>query len=253
MSLSATDYLLWAAGAALLVLTGGLLLKRRLVRELPVFFAYVAFQVSQTALLFTIHVSQLQHRMSYADYFYTFWGSRGISVILGFAVVSELYCRVFQNYEAIRRFAGIVFGAAAVVLLLAAVVTASSSGADTPGMIKVLVLLERSVRLMQCGLVFFLFLAAFYFGFSWKNHLFGIAMGFGVCATIDLVAIAVRFHLGAMAGTAYSQVRAAAYCCGMLIWVWYLLAPEPAPQYAGVVPLSDLEKWNQTVLEMLER
>ena len=54
MSLLATDYLPWVTGPLLLVLTGGALLKRRLVPEFPVFFAYIVFHVFRSAVLFTV-------------------------------------------------------------------------------------------------------------------------------------------------------------------------------------------------------
>jgi hypothetical protein len=47
---------------------------------------------------------------------------------------------------------------------------------------------ERSVPVMQCGLAFLLFLVSVYFGVAWQRSLFGIAMGFGVFAGIELVA-----------------------------------------------------------------
>ena len=120
-------------------------------------------------------------------------------------------------------------------------------------MIKELLLLERSVRVMQCGLLAFLFLISFHFGLSWQSHIFGIALGFGVFASIELVAIAVRAQMGLVANTAYSQVNSAAYSCGVLIWVCYLLAPKPAPQYMSMIHHNDLEKWNQALLQLLER
>ena len=252
MSLSATDYLLWAASAVLLVLTGGLLLKRRFVCELPVFFAYVAFQVVQTAGLFAIHVLQLQHRMSYSDYFYAYWTSEAVGIALGLAVIYEVYCKVFRNYDALRQFGGIVFGGAAVVLLVVAVVTAATApGTDTPGIVKAVLLLERSVRVMQCGLLAFLFVVSFFFGLPWRSRLFGIAFGFGVFATVELAAVAVRSQIGTVAATAYSRVGTAAYGCGVLIWACYLLAP--IKQYASVISHNDLEKWNQALLGMLEQ
>ena len=254
MSLSAIDYLLWAAGTALLALTGGVLLKRRLISEFPVFFAYVAFQVLQMAGLFTIHVLQLQHRMSYADYFYAYWTAETVSIGLGFAIIYEIYRKAFRNYDALRQLGALMFGGAAVVLLAAAVLTAAfAPGADTPGIVRAVVLLERSVHVMQCGMLAFLFLLAFFFGMPWRNRLFGIALGFGVFASIELLAVTLRAQLGAIAATAYSQIGTAAYDCGVLIWVYYVLATEPVPLYAGVVSHNDLEKWNQALLEMLEQ
>ena len=114
-------------------------------------------------------------------------------------------------------------------------------------------LLERGVRVMQCGLVLFLFLASFYFGLPWQSPLFGIALGFGVFASIELAAVAVRSQVGAAADSVLSQINSAAYSFGVMIWLCYLLAPQPALQYAGVVQHNDLEKWNRALLKILER
>ena len=253
MSLFATDYLLWAVCSILLLMTCGALLKRRLVREYPVFFAYVAFHLLRS-VLFAAYLLHWQRRMSYADYFYAYWAAQAISVVLGFTVIYEVYCRIFQNYDALQRLGSVLFGGAAVVLLLVAVLAAASApGTDAPGMVRAVVLLERSVRVMQCGLLMFLFVLLFYFGLPWRNHIFGIALGFGVFATVELAAIAVRSQIGAIADTGLSRVNSAAYACGVLTWAYYLLAPEPAPQYTGVVSHNDLERWNQALLEMLQR
>jgi hypothetical protein len=248
MTLSASDYLLWVTGPLLLVLTCGAALKRRLVPEFPVFFAYAAFHVLRSAVLFAIY-----HRMR-GEYFYAYWVAQVVSIVLGFAVIYELYCKVFQNYDAIQQIGGLAFACAAILLLAAAVWTvASAPGIDAPGIVKAVVLLERSVRVMQCGLLLFLFLLAFYFGLSWQNYLFGIAMGFGVFASIELAAIAVRSQVGVAAGRTLSQVNAVAYGCGVMIWLCYLLAPMPAPQNRGIMPRNDLEKWNQALLQILQR
>jgi len=169
MSLSTIDYLLWAVSLILLALTCGVMLKRRMVSGLPVFFAYAAFHVLRTAVLFTM---QLQHRMSYTDYFYAYWSSNAVSIVLGFAVLYELYRQVFRNHDAIRQLGGALFGWAALVLLAVAVMTAvSDPGVDVPGIVGAMLLLERSVRIMQCGLLLFLFLLVFCFGLPWR-HLF---------------------------------------------------------------------------------
>jgi hypothetical protein len=251
MSLSATDYLLWAVCSLLLVMVCGALLKRRLTREFPVFFAYVAYHVLR-AVLFAVYLLHWQRRMSHADYFYAYWIAEMVSIVLGFAVIREIYGKVFENYEALRRFGGIVFAGAAVVLLLVAVVAAASApGADSPGIVRAVLLLQRSVRVLQCGMLALVFLLLLYFGLPWRNPVFGIALGFGLFASIELVAVAVRSQVGAGAATLYSQVRSGAYACGVMIWLSYLLAPRAAPH--GIVLRNDLEKWNQVVLDILER
>jgi len=99
----------------------------------------------------------------------------------------------------------------------------------------------------------FPFLASFYFGLPGQNPRFGIALGLGLFASIELAAVAVRSQVGAAANSGFSQINSAAYRSGVMIWLCCLLAPKPASQYAGVVQHNDLEKWNQALLEILER
>ncbi len=252
MSLSPTDYLLWGTSVALLVLTCGALLRRQLVRELPVFFTYAVFHVLRSAALFTVHVLGLKQRMSYADYFYLYWTTETVSIALGFAVINEIYRRIFHNYDAIRRLGSLVLAVAAVVLLIVAVVTAAiASGADPPGIVRSVLLMERSVRILQCGLLMVVFLLVFYFGLRWQNRLFGLALGYGLYASVQLIVTTLRSHIGETGSTAYSQAGSAAYVIGVMIWFGYLLIPDPAPQYRGVVLHGDVEKWNQALKEIL--
>lgn len=248
MSLSAIDYALWISGPVLLTGTFGALVKRRLVRQLPVFSLYVVFHVFRTLVLAAIH------RLQPNSYFRTYWFAESISILLGFAVVYELYTKIFHRYKGLHWAGGMLFGCGAVLLLLAAVVAAAAnSGADSPGVVKALVLLERSVRVMQCGLLGFLFLVTVYLGLPWRSHLFGIALGFGVFASIELAAVALRSHLGPAFASVYSQVRAAAYAGCVLIWVAYLLARERAESRLVGLSHRGLEKWNQVLVEIRGR
>jgi len=99
----------------------------------------------------------------------------------------------------------------------------------------------------------FPFLASFYFGLPGQNPRFGIALGLGLFASIELAAVAVHWQIGESVAAVCSQINSAAYSSGVMIWLCYLLAPKPALQYAGVVQHNDLEKWNQALLEILER
>jgi lysylphosphatidylglycerol synthetase-like protein (DUF2156 family) len=127
------------------------------------------------------------------------------------------------------------------------------SHADAPGVVKALLLLERSVRIMQCGLLGLLFLLSLYFGLPWRSHLFGIAVGFGLFASIDLAAAAMRSQFGFSAASAYSQIRNTAYVCFVLIWIFYLLTSKPAAHQLDKVCHRELDKWNQVLVEIRER
>jgi hypothetical protein len=254
MSLSPTDYFLWGTGIVLLVLTGGAILKRHLVRELPLFLIYVAFQLLRSAALIVTHVLMLQHRLSYAHYFYLYWDTEAVSIVLSLLVVYGIYRKIFDNYDALKQVVSVVLAGTAVVLLLAAVLTAAMApGADAPGIVKVVLLMERSARVLQCGLLAMLFALVLYFGLPWQNRLFGVALGFGVYSCLQLIASSLRSVVGETFADAYSQAQSAAYGIGVMIWFGYLVAPDPLPEHRGAIIHDDLEKWNRALKELIKR
>ena len=86
----------------------------------------------------------------------------------------------------LRDLSVILFRWSALVILLVAGMWAVTSGhpAQDGSITNAILLAGRSVRLMQCGLVFFLLLFSEYLGISRRNLLFGIALGFGLFASV---------------------------------------------------------------------
>ncbi len=50
--------------------------------------------------------------------------------------------------------------------------------------------LQRSVRVVQCGLMLFLLVFSRYLGTNWRQKSFGIALGFGAFASVELSLVA---------------------------------------------------------------
>lgn len=228
-------YVLWLAGPTLQVFLVVVMLRRRLRREFPLFFAYTVFQVLSFGLKFAAyHHSQL-------EYFYVYWVSGALAIALGFAVIYEIFAQVFKPYEALRGMASVLFRWTALVLIGVAVVMALAGSRPEASLILGSILtFERSVRVMQCGLVLFLFLFARYVGISWRHHLFGIAAGFGIYAALDL--ILVTAHAAGFEGyTVLPLIKSFGYLFSILIWTGYMLSREPGRRPA-LYPTA--ERWN---------
>ena len=74
-----------------------------------------------------------------------------------------------------------------------------------------ILLADRSVRLMQCGLVFFLLLFSEYLGISRRSLLFGISLGFGFFAAVNMLVATGMSHRGILRQATLSQINSAAY------------------------------------------
>ena len=249
MHLTPLHYVLWMSGPALQALVCVAMVRRQLVGGCPWFFAYTFFHTFREGVLFYVY-----HRTTPANYFWAYWIGQALSAALGFAVIYEIYGNVFRQYDAIRRLGSLLFRwAAAVLLIVTVVVAASSQGSEANRAVEAVITLERSVRVIQCGLLFLLFAFASYFGLSWKHYVFGIALGFGVFVSVEMAAITLRGQLGPIARGTWTLVNSAAYYCAILIWVGYFLAPQPAAKKVEKIPKYDLEAWNRALLELLSR
>src|SRR5579859_1604123 len=143
---------LWIAHPVLELVLVGIMLRRGLRRTFPVFFAYTAFEVVDFLILFPIYRSG-----SIMPYFYAYWLSAAISLAIGFKVSHEIFLDVLRPYPNLKDLGTLLFKWAALVMLLVAMVVtaASQAGTDTP-LAQAVIIVQRCVRVTQCGLILFL-------------------------------------------------------------------------------------------------
>jgi hypothetical protein len=249
ISMPTASFVLWMASPLVQGTMVVIMVKNRLYRELPVFFAYTIFHVVRSLALFFV-------RNSGSPRFYgiSYWLAELVSVLLGFAVIYELFKHVLKRYEGIRQLGLMLFRWACAILTVVAIISSSTStSGDLAGAIGAILSLERSIRIIQCGLVVFLFLFASTLALSWRHYAFGIALGFGLFASVELILVAIRAQVGPNGDSIYIFAKPITYVCACFIWIGYLLAPAPKVQSVPSVSSNDLEKWNQTVLELLHQ
>lgn len=227
-------YALWIGGWALSLAVVITMVRRKLRVEFPFFFSYAAFQVGSVPVQFALY-----QRGVYADYFYAYWTSSALGIGLGLAVLYEIFQHAFRPYAALRGLGSMLFRWAALVLLMVAVITALSAPAGQSALITAILSLERSIRMMQCGLLILLLFFSPQLGLSWRSYLFGITAGFGGYAAVTLTLVSLRSQLGIPNDTAYTLINSGAYTFAALTWFAYLLAPEPARQAVRIQPVPD--------------
>jgi len=249
------SYVIWVAGGLGNATALWLIFRRRLPREFPLFFSYLAFHIIEGAV--SVLVYYRFGRYSW-PYLYEWWAAQGIGIGLRFGVIWEIFSHVFRPYEGLRHAGALAFRWAIVLLLVAAIVAAVAGPAHEPDFagnlaLKGAVVLERSLDVVQCGLLVLLFLFASYFALTWRNYVFGIALGFGVMASVELLAAALATQFLSVSDAVLNSLPRIAYAVATIIWVIYLARPEPSRPNLTALPQHDLEKWNQELLELLHR
>ena len=240
-------YTLWIAPALMMALLAAVMKHRHLHRELPAFFAYAVFTAVRTPILFFL----LHRHPGIYPYFY--WIAEGTSAALGFAAIYEVFRHLFRIHETTRRLGGLLFRwTAGAFVLLAVVAAALAQQSDENWLAAAVLAAAQGVRLVQCGLLVFLFCFSFFSGLAWRSHLLGIAVGFGLFAGVQLASAAMQVHTGVVSLQTWSWINMASYNCAVLVWVSYLVAQRV--EVAAPLPVAtEVKSWNQTLLQLLLR
>lgn len=245
-------YCLWVAPHVVQGIIVFAMLRRRLHRSFPMFFLYTLFEILQFGVLFAISRSNIQFG---GGYVYAYSVGLALSTAIRFSVVYELFGHFFRRYPALDETGRLLFQGTTIVLLLVALGLAVSAPGNSAGiLLKATYALDRTASVLQCGLLISLFLFSRYFALSWRSHAFGIALGLGIFASVELASSAVWLRLGAFGNATVNLATMAVYNCCVLIWMLYLLAPERVPQSPlKALPEYDLEIWNQELRRLLQQ
>ena len=238
------------AAIALLLVVGVIMFRRHLHRQAPIFFAYVLFDTCGMAVVYG-----LLHFGNHYWWWYGSWAENGICILLGFAVIVEVFNKLFAPYEGIRYFAKVVVFWSAAVLVATGAFSAAffHHVAFSVPILTVFLVLDRSLRIVQLGLILSLFAVSRYLHLRWKNLTFGIALGFGFYALTQLATWTVRIYYGQLVAGTVNVVQGAAYCATILIWAFYVLQPEVAHIPIVSLPSHELEKWDRALSHLLRR
>src|SRR5215813_4636053 len=238
MQLHFVDYALWWATPILMSVVAVAMYRRRLHREFPYFFNYVAFQILSFAVEFP-----LRHSTSF---FWVSWTTTALSVVVSFAVLLEIFKDAFRPYEALRDLSVILFRWCALVVLLVAgmwaVTSWNSTGIDN--ITNSIYLVSRCVRMVQCALVFFMLLFSEYLGISRRNFVFGISIGIGFFAGVNMLVVTALFNQSFLRAVTVRRLNSCAYIVAMLIWLAYSLLPSTVRSAVTRKVLASSSKWD---------
>ena len=236
-------YGLWIMHPLLQMGIAAFMLRRGLLKQFKFFFAYILTQIVGFAILFPAFVWR-----SYAAVFYLYWASNAISVTCGFLVIHEVFVDMFKFFHTLRDLGSVLFRwAGLVMLLVAAVVSVSANSPHMSPWIQAIITSQRCVRIIQVGMVMFLLFFGQYVGVSRKQHSFGIALGFGTFAMIELILICswVGNHLG---DPWMSIINMTAYNASLTLWLTYVAVKRPIRDVSR--SLLQPQRWEQSLTDI---
>jgi len=209
-----TMMLLWWSQPMLQTAVAAVVLRRKLYKQFPIFLWFLLAQVTIFVISYPIY--RIYGGSGYG-YFGLFWTQQALNAVLSFKIIHEVFLDVFRPYHALKDLGTPVFKWAGLVMLLVAVVVAASNSFAQDPIEHAVLTLQRSVRLVQFGLILFLILFSRFLGVSRKQVSFGIALGFGLYGGVDLLLLAM--HSGGLIRKGNLNLIDM-ICCNLSILIW---------------------------------
>lgn len=215
------DNIPWIGSTIVEMIVLAIMLRRGLVRRFPIFFSSIVFDVLREIIL---PIVAFRSTTAYA---YSYWLSVPVEHVIAFAVILEAMRYSVVNDAKLPRKTLAVLTACAAVLMTVAVFLVLHPDISTKTLSGLVLTLERSVQLLRCGVLLFIWVFATRLGISWRHHVWGIVLGLGIDSGISLITAAVHATTGTMCGDWLARVPHFGYLASTIIWAVYLWRPEP--------------------------
>ncbi len=240
MSSPQLELALWVSQTVIQAAIATVIYRRKLHKEFPAFFAYIVAQI----LIFFVQLPIYRYGTGQL-YFNVYWVSAAVNVILAFKIIHEIFLDVFKPYHALKDLGTALFKWAAIIMVLVSAVMISVSPSWETSLISSILLVQRCIQVVQCGLLIFLLAFCGNLGIDWRRITFGIALGFGLISASDLLSTALysgrKVHMPTM-----QLAIMLTYAAGMLVWLLYsLLNRRP-----DMVPVLVPQRWDEALMEI---
>ena len=224
-----------------LVTCGGLLLalaimmvRRRLQREYPFFFGYVAFSFLAGVAVFAVSGNN-------KAYLYSYWTADALNIILAVLALHEAFYDVFHRFYSFWWFRLIFPGVVAVIFVFAIRYAILKPIAHASRLISVIFTVDTAVGYVQVGLVVIFMLLAVGWHVRWRDYPYAIALGLAVSSLGVWMAFLVRAEFGTKYSNVVRYAPPTAFLCATIVWLWSFsgkLEPDPKLERQDAVARS---------------
>ncbi|MHB1700354.1 MAG: hypothetical protein ACYCSN_09510 [Acidobacteriaceae bacterium] len=243
--------LLWIAEPIACLAALGLLLRTGQLRRYATFSAFLSVHVLSVAVLFPLanfyKVLSLNGRTAYILYSDAYWFFYIVECAITFFVIQSLFKLAMEPLKGLRWMGGLAFRWAAFISILVAVASAVAPHVGAMRFfgtaITAITVFQRSESVLILCLLAFLCIAAKPLGLSLRSRIFGVSLGFGMMAMMNMLESA-WVTTGSTLFSGFNLIKGTAIVASMLIWVVYFALPEPKRKLITLPIKSPLLVWN---------
>lgn len=230
---------LWILPLTLQAAISAVMVRRGLLKVFPIFFGYTVSVVLLEIALFFFRYPSNSYSLIYLS-------KEILAVLLGLGAVLEIVLYLLPPgpfFRMVLRGLWTLAATLAGVSLLILVFTRAPAAKDR--VFEVIILSERSARLLQAGLLLVVIALMSRLGLTWHQYSVGILAGFGTYSALALIIFELRSHAHIRDST-LALGNSAAYNIAVLMWTFYFLRSWRHVALTDL-PKNNLAEWNETV------
>ncbi len=230
------------------------LLRAKAVRQFAYLFALLCVRlvcsfICLPLLTFGGH-GIIERHLAYQIYFYVYWTSYALEAILSLLVIYSIFKLAMAPLKGLQTLGMLVFrwvAAISVAVAIGVAVTPHLSGIKF--MVAMITQLQQTSSILTLCLLLFVCFAIRPMGLSFRSRIFGVSLGLGVFATVNLVNSAWLARYANMYSV-FSVVNGLAVFLTLLTWSAYFAFPEPKRRIIVLPTTSPFLRWNQISLAL---
>ncbi len=213
---------------------------------------FLGIRVVSDTILVIIH--NFSHSLgkvyAYELYFYSYWPSYALESIFGLMIIYGVFRLAMAPLPGLQNLGMLIFRWAAAISVAVALGSAFTPGlAGTDYVIHAVGQLQRTQSILTLCLLLFVCFAIRPMGLTYSSRIFGVSLGLGVMATMNLMQSAWIPKTMAMKG-ALSLINALVCCSIFTLWTAYFALPEPKRRLIVLPTTSPFLRWNQISLAL---
>jgi len=195
--------------------------RRRLLREFPVFYAYIGFVLCSSIVFFSLSTGSPQ------AYAIGYWISEFISAWLGVGIIWEIYGSVLRAYAGVYRLGRSLISALSAFAVAGFAFEVVTRPLAT--LIRTIVELERNLRFMQALLLLVILALILYYRVPLGRNIGCLFCGYGLFIASAVGALALRSALGSSFQSWWKVFQPSAYFVTLMLWCAGLWTKSASP------------------------
>jgi hypothetical protein len=187
----------------------------------------------------------IEAHLAYETYFYVYWTSYALEAVLSLLVIYSIFKLAMAPLQGLQALGMLVFRwVAAISIAVAVGVSLTPHLSGIRFVIAMVTQLQQTSSILTLCLLLFVCFAIRPMGLSFRSRIFGVSLGLGFLATVNLVDSAWISHSPNMYST-ISLINGMAVVLTLLNWSAYFAFPEPKRRIVVLPTTSPFLRWNQ--------